>query len=447
MTIKKIVLSTIATSMIATSAFGAATFTASSVSVGAEGLASDAGYLNAVDVNTSLTVDLLGSLTDGSIIYTFADTNGNALDINATDAADVRVWLDNNNTSSAVTGACANGTTGQIICTLTNPGISSGNVLVLADDNATAGHEFDFNVTSGFAGATVTVQLAATDTSAVGDSISATLMTAATEWTAAVGTSMNGEIDASADFLSFANSATDDNGTIVITQTAPVVRAVPTPSASWVINPDRNTSAYGAVAVTGGGAVTQGRDNNYTTAMTTLTAGTFNFEFTPTVGGTVTIEEAAFTTSLSATFGTNVVSLLSASDFGSFSTYGYTGNIPGASYSSGVTDTVLTLVNNQSAATADAIVTIKDADGDSCSLTSASATEVTKPTANSSTKYRLSTMLGNSGCSALSGTSYSLQVTLPTTPTSVYVNAFVTRTDTTIPSFKVLPVYNNGTKY
>ena len=444
MTIKKIALSTVATAMITTGVFAANTLTVSSQSVGAEGVTSAKAYLNDVDVNATLTADLLGSLTAGSVIYTFKDAAGNALDVNSSNAGQVRVWLDNNTSSSAVTDFCSNGTTGQIICTLSSA-ISSGNVLILADDNTSAGFELlDINTTAGFTGATVSVQLADTGTNAVGIETSGTFLTTATQWSASVGTGFNAQIDASDSFLSF-NGQTDDNATITVTETTVDKVAVATPAASWITIADRNVSTFGAMADTSG-AVTGGLDNNYTSAIATLAAGTYNLKFTP--NGTVALEEASFTTGLSATFNSNVVNLITAgTSLGAFTTYGYTGNIVGASYSAGTTDTVITLLNNQSTASADTVITITDADGDNCILTSAdSDTGVTKPTANSSTKYTLSTMLGDTACSALTGTSFAIKVVLPTTPTNVFANAFVKRSDVS-GAFKVLPVYNNGTKY
>ena len=436
MTIKKLALSTV-TAAIVTSGAVAGTLTATSQTFSKEGLTTDAGMLR-TDLNTSYTVSILGTLNQGSVIYNMTNVDINDTSVLAN--ANVR----NSTAGTIVTSSCAAGSTGQIICDI-NDTITSGDVLILTSTaTPTAlGFPLDLNVSAGTTSATVSTQLTNSATTLIDSGAAATTLGAVTVWGASVTSTFANQIDASDSFLSFISTA-DANASITITETSTDLNSTNSVALStiWSIMPDQNTSAFGEMYVNAG-AENQGRDNNYSSTAISV-AGVYQADFTP--DATNAIAEATFTTSLPATFGTNTVNLIAAAtDFGAFTVYGYNGNIPGASYSDGVTDTIITLVNNQTTATADTVVVIKDADGDTCTLTSTTDAELNKPTANSSTKYRLSEMLVNSKCSALTGTSFSIKVSLPTTPTNVFANAFVK--NSTINQFKVLPVYNNGTSY
>ena len=426
MTIKKLVLSTVAAAMVTTTVSAAGTTTATSQSVGTEGV-TVASNLQHVDLNTSHVVSILGSISQGSVIYNF--TGLGLSDRNVTNAAVMNNGLE-------VTSSCTKGSVTQLICDV-NGTITSGDTLILTDATATGGITVDYNLTAGFSGATIATQITNSATTPIDTATAVTLLSTQTEWAAAKGNVFANTIDASDSFLSFQSEA---NATVTVTNT-PADLGTNTLSAIWSVFPDSNLSGTNInVAMTGGQS--QGKDNNYT-AGTITAAGTYEIDYNP--DGVIVLPEATFTTSITATIASKSVNLLASTAFGAFTTYGYNANIPGASYSAGTTDTIITLVNNQTAASADTVIVIKDATGTPCTLSSATATELTKPTANSSTKYKLSTMLGNSGCSTLTGTSYSIQVTLPTTPTSVFANAVVKRTDIA-GAFKVLPVYNNGTK-
>lgn len=433
MTMKKIALSVATFAMVASTVYaGTLSVTGVKQTAGAESVKTDKAYYNNVEVNTSYAATINGTVNQGSIIYTFSN-----VDINSSNAAAYNVWnLTATNTALQVSKNCTNGSKGKVICDI-NGTITDGDVLVVGENNATA--TMDFNTSAGYTGTTVGVELTNSATTTIDSGAAVDLITTVNEWSAKVGNKFANTIDASASFLSFKAEA---NATVVVSQTVPTL-GTQTLSAAWSVMPDQNVSTF--VTISGTNAFTQGIDNNYTATL--AAAGTFNMKAAAI--GTTAIKEASFTNSMKATFGTNAVNLITdLTDFGKFTTYGYTGNVAGASYSAGLTDTVISLVNNQTAASADVIVVITDASGsNSCTLTSASDIELTKPSANSTTKYKLSTMLGNSKCSALTGTGYSIQVTLPTTPTNVFANAFVTRTDTSIPSFKVLPVYNNGNSY
>ena len=441
MTIKKLALSTVTAAMVTTGAFAAGTITATAQTVGAEGVVVKS-YLNNVDVNTSYTASINGTLNQGSFIYTISNA-----ELNATIGSNLAVWNMSTTSRPAITSSCANGSTGKIICDI-NGTITDGDVLILGDSNGTATANptasIDMNLSAGFSGSTVAVLLTNSATTTIDTPTAATLLTTATEWTTGTTVPFSNQIDASNEFLSFVAS-TDANATITLAN-SPADLGAQTVSLLWSIMPDQNTSSFGSMVIAAAGAENQGVDNNYTSAAITA-AGTYHADFTP--NGSDAIKEATFTHTLSGTTGNgaDVNLIASTTTLGGFTTYGYNGNIPGASYSAGVTDTKITLLNNQATANADTVVVIKDAAGSDCTLTSATDSEVAKPGANASVKYTLSTMLGNSKCSALTGTLYSIQLTLPTTPTNVFSQAAVVRSDSTAGISKVLPVYSNGTKY
>jgi hypothetical protein len=431
---RKIALSAVASAALATSVFGG-TMSVTSQSVGAESVAADR-YFNNIDANVSYTASINGTLNQGSVIYTFANVELNSTEISTTPGFVVL----NDTTDQNISSSCAAGSSGRIICDL-NGTITDGDSLVLVAKDATtitAGTPIDINTSAGFSGATVAVQITNSATTTIDSGTATNWLTTVTEWTATSSGFAN-QIDASNDFLSFTSSS-DANASVTISQTAPDI-ASPTGSISWSVLPDQNASAFGTMNMTT--SATQGRDNNYTSGFTTLTARSLYADFTP--DGTNTIQEATFTTGLTMTLNNTTSNLIAAgTSFGAFTTYGYTAQIPGASYSTAAgTDTTITIVNTGASSSTHAYVTIQDATGNSCTIDSSANSSVAQPTAGTSSKYKLSEMLADTECSALTGTSYSIELSVPTTPTNIYANAFVK--NSTINQFKVLPVYNNST--
>jgi hypothetical protein len=439
MTINKIALSAVTSAVLATSVLGG-TLTVTSQSVGAESVAADR-YFNNIDLNATFVPNIQGSLTSGSITYDFTN-----VDINSSAVSTLGVWKSANasgtlNTRLQYANSCTRTSATRLTCDL-NGTINSGDSLILADDNTSEGFELmDVNTSAGFTGSTIAVTLVNNALTTVDTGSAVNYLTTTTEWSATSSGFAN-QIDASNSFLSF-TSASDANATVTISQSSPDI-ASPAGTINWSVLPDQNATAFGAMTMTGG-AVTQGSDYNYTCADTTLAAKTLNADFTP--DGTNAIQEATFTTGLTMTLNGTTSNLIAAgTDFGSFTTYGYTAQIPGASYSSAAgTETTITIVNTGASSSTHAYVTIQDATGNSCTIDSSANSSVAQPTAGTSNKYKLSEMLAETACSALTGTSYSIELSVPTTPTNIYSNAFVK--NSTINQFKVLPVYNNGNSY
>ena len=444
MTIKKIGLSALAASALTTALFSG-TLTTDPRKAATEVLTGQAQSFT-FDVNATYVPSFLGSVSAGSLILDFDGLTVN--DGNVTDA-----YVYNATTAKIVAGPGVKGDGTQIILDI-NGTITTGDTLKFVNkdtvfENNTSSLDLNLTAASGTTAATVGVTFSNASASQIDSTTQTSILTTGAEWSALIATTFDQQIDAAANFLTFRSSATDDNATITVTKSSTITSGMTSGNLSSVltVNADNNVSAFGTTTIEGA-TVTIGSDNNFSATKTITATDTLNIDFS--AGGSVAIANTEWTTGLTTTYtnnSTNTQTLVTntTGNLGSFTTYGYTAQIPGASYSAGATDTTISLVNTGSSSTTDAVVTIADATGESCSLTSASDSEVTKPTAGITTKMKLSTMLGNSKCSALTGTSYSIELSVPTTPTNIYSNAFVK--NNTIDQFKVLPVYNNGNNY
>ena len=469
MTINKIAsLSLIASALLSTSAFAAGTLTLdSNASVMASELVIGQDYNGtSVDLNASYRPALTAGINSGKLLITYsgariASQQGVVL-VNATQGKIVgnNPQLSGSN-SQKLTFDINDSINDYDQLYLSNDTNGSGgdNNLTTPDEHVTA----VLDVLNGSSNVTSTYELLDNVDNSLDKSPAKTVITLEKEWSASVVTKFDGQIDAAQSFSKFVTTPTTnpDLARINIKKNANVVVGLPA-VVNVTTTMENNISAFGALTETGPDfanpsivAATSGYKYDINSSALTATSD-HNLSFTDAanVVGTNKMLETTFTTTVTFVSSTSNPSLTSqtllsasASNLGAWTTYGYKGNIPGASYKSGTTDTKVTVVNNQTTATADMIIDITDATGNTCSLVSGTDTEVAKPAANSSTKYTLSTMLGNSKCSALTGTLYHIGLTLPTTPTKVFAQAAVVRKDSTSGIAKVLPVYNNGTSY
>lgn len=131
-------------------------------------------------------------------------------------------------------------------------------------------------------------------------------------------------------------------------------------------------------------------------------------------------------------------------DAGAWNIFGYNAQIPNIRNN---TTNLTTYINitNSSSISADAIFTIlPETDGINAGESICSSNEGSIP-ANASRKFNVADILANSNCSQAvkDGVNMAIELTVPTSPDSVYANAYTKNTD--LPDFIVLPVYNSST--
>ena len=348
---------------------------------------------------------------------------------------------------------------------------------VLDDDTnssntLTTGNEL--NVTMSTAtNVTVNAELYSGDSNDLVDSApNTTIAQAQAEYTASISTQFNARIDTANGSLKFYDQyqATDKNDTMVLNiKDANVTYSVQSvlldANITLVLNSDVNITSYVPFANrTVSNLSIQGTtgDTNTTAKQAAFdsntTAGT-NVTVAYTANGTAVINETNFGAHvfLSRVSNTLTKDLMSSSFTtgaagyaGAWKYFGYTAQVPGANYNANASDTVITIVNTQTkgSAAVDAYFTIVDDLGNDCKLDSTMGkASVTKVTTGSKNKYRLSSMLADCTNMNPGNTAYAIEYNVPTTPSTIYSNAFVDNTAATNGKFKVLPVYNNSTSY
>lgn len=307
------------------------------------------------------------------------------------------------------------------------------------------------------------------------DDAKAQILEKKTQFTGSFGTKLDASIDASKDFLLFdttsatagaSTTSTDDLSFTFandqdITYHATVTKVDVNITSENDITAVSTITSSATAADTTTGSWTDGDFTGSRIGANTLylyastgnadNNGSITSENVVTIDGNTTVEETTFTAVSKVYFdGGLSKSLYGANsvDAGAWDIYGYNAQIPGASYSDGSTDTIVTVVNTQAKGTTaiDAYFTIIDADGNECKLDSTQGFDAVKQAVpGSKNKYKLSEMLTN--CTTVSGTAYAIEVNVPTTPTDIYSNAFVQNIATANGRFKVLPVYNNANSY
>lgn len=427
---------------------------------------------------------------------TFKSANGNSSYVVASEfylgTADVNNTLDMNNTMTYKTGSVPSGTVTEPAITLEFPtgvkayATTDSNVTILggltigtlkASSNGTnqiifdkvAGTSVNSNTDLNISGS-LTVQFPNGTTSTTGtlkigystspdtaDEGTTTLISTKDQVTASVSKPFNNFIDAANSFKLLVTStgaaAATDTATVTISSgTTGIDRAVTTGITTYsaVLLPDNNVSTAGAMAhAVGTGAVAaiaQGADNNFTSAITTSAIGAdqvLTYTYTPTgVNGTAQISPTVFTSTLVATYtGAGKETLLNAASAGSWAIYGYSAQIPNVSGLS-THDTTMKFTN-RSSIDSEIYFTLVDPDGTVVTLNSVANPTVSKLAKNSTGTYKASALIALITDTNFDATgSFSVEVSIPTTPNSVY--GMASFKNTTLGQFKDLPVYNSS---
>ena len=477
MTIKNIGLSAAAVALISSAVFAGTVNNPGSVGlIGQE-------KLSLSDVNISR---VFGDVNSSTITYTptnipatslknpiFKFTFANAKNLVASGKAAVFEVGDGN---------ISNATVGNFTLVAKNPQISgpNGNIIsfnaatastyaynnkkyVVADSNGT-----DVNgsaavqatvVQGSTSDVTLKAELYSGDSQALADAAPATsIAKVGPEYVGSVTQKYNARIDASASFKTFFDqyaTSTSDTAVFNLHQNATVPGAtLGITNAQLNIFPDQNTSSYitSTVGTTLAGAGTAvNNDVNISIPETNV----FNVNGGPkdnnetvtlNVNGTSAIKKTNFDAHAYVTSGTAKFDLISKStgNAGAWTIYGYNAQIPNVVGLSNI-DTTMKFTNRSSLDT-NIYFTLIDPDGTVATLNSVDNPSIASLPANSTGKYVASDLLALVTDPAFNKTgSFSVEVSIPTTPSSVY--GMASFKNKTLGQFKDLPVYNSGMSY
>jgi len=301
--------------------------------------------------------------------------------------------------------------------------------------------------------ATIAVKLYSGDSQDNRDSAPAkTLYTIDQEWAATISQPLNAQIDAAAGFLSFvANNPEDvhsDKLTIKVTRDSMIDGGKFTPSAMpLVVLSDQNLTANAYTVVGAWFNLPEDgtgiNDFNVTASGDSLASGQSvdgNLTYTIHEGE---IEKTKFTANFVMTDGDHDFTLIAQTptNAGEWTIYGYNAQIPNAA-ATDTTETVLKFTN-RSGLNTDIFFTLIDPDGTIATVSSVDNPELAALPKNTTGKYKVSTLLSLvSDPDFDKAHSISIEVAIPTTPSSVYGSASFLNSASG--QFKDLPVYNTS---
>lgn len=471
MTINKIALSAITAALVATSAMAASglgVISATSGKLGTERLS-----LNDVNVTTITSTAAAaympteipaGSLKNPIFKYTFANVSG------LTPGATLGVYqsVDGNETNPAAgnnilvadtpTVSGANSEVISFNAASANTFVYNNKKYVLRDTNATNTATLTAKVTKNSnSNVTMTAALYSGDSQALNDFTPATaLYTVGAEYTAAVTSKFDARIDAANTFFKFYDQNSDtttkraDNMIVKITTDTTVVPAgkLGVASRNLIVYADQNlTKNVTAFSTTTSSLVLVGTVNDYNVT-TTIAAADTDSDMILTVDGSSKIEKTNFGADIYLMSDTTVsastkfpLETTTGTNAGEWTIYGYNAQIPNVSGLS-THDTTMKFTNRSSLNT-NIYFTLIDPDGTVATLDSVNNTSLAALNSNTTGTYKASALLALITDSNFDATgSFSVEVSIPTTPDSVY--GMASFKNTTLGQFKDLPVYNSS---
>jgi len=273
------------------------------------------------------------------------------------------------------------------------------------------------------------------------------------EYTGSVSQKFNARIDASNSFYTFYDQNSDggikkaDDSIFNLHQNATLNGAsLGVTNATLIVEFDQNLTKNGYSESTG--TATTANDLNVTDAVTGIfnasnTVADHNETITLTVNGTSAINKTSFSAHAYVTSGATNFDLISKTteNAGAWTIYGYNAQIPNVVGLSTI-DTTMKFTNRSSLDT-EIYFTLIDPDGTIATLNSVDNTGLASLAANSTGAYKASALLALVTDPAFDKTgSISVEVSIPTTPSSVY--GMASFKNKTLSQFKDLPVYNSS---
>jgi len=321
----------------------------------------------------------------------------------------------------------------------------TGTNVIATDENLTA-----TVVKGSTASVTISAGLYSGDSQALNDSANAaTIYTVATEYTGAINTKFNARIDAAATFYKFYDQNIDGTLKVADQLQATITKAtgfiaggiLSGVTNALIIYPDQNLTKN-AIAATSTGTVSGlAKDTNIT--VTALTAGVKE-DVNLTVNGTTEIKKTTFDATLYVQSASTKFTLVAKStgNAGIWTIYGYNAQIPNVSGLS--THNTTMKFTNRSSLNTNIYFTLIDPDGTVATLNSVDNTSLASLNAGVTGTYKASDLVALITDTNFDATgSFSVEVSIPTTPSSVY--GMASFKNTTLGQFKDLPVYNSST--
>jgi len=474
MTIKKIGLSALAATLVATASIAGTISTTNGGKISSELLSFQ--DLNISDISGSATYTLTnipaGSMKNPIFKFTFAnaknlvvvDANLSVLEVKDGNASNTAAG---NYTLVAATPTIS-GSNSEVVSFNSISGstyVYNNKIYVLRDTNATTALP-DANTSISTAGLKGTVAkgsssdvtlkgaLYSGDSQALNDSTTpSSIFTITKEWSAIVKTTLNEQIDASSTFQKFYKPTVTGKDSLVVTVTRGTMIAAgkftPT-SIPWTTFSDTNltVNSYSMDPVSAAGVITAtptANDYNVTADINVTAAGastdstiTYNIAANAKI-----LNKTTFDTQVTMTDGTNPFTLISrsAGNAGQWTIYGYNAQIPNVAATANV-DVTMKFTNRST--NSDIFFTLVDPDGTVKTLSSVANSSIASLNKDTTGTYKASALLALITDPAFDKTgSFSVEVSIPTTPTSVY--GMASFKNLSLGQFKDLPVYNNST--
>jgi hypothetical protein len=464
MTIKKIMLSAVAASLVGTAAFASGTLSLN----GTVGKYSNELISNtAVDANNTTALNYTAGIINAS-----ASEPGFELQLVApaqikSSDGNISV-MDENNATVGVFDRYDPTAHSIIFKKQTGASISRGLVYkIVGDDNASLAPGA-MEMTIGKGSTSVDAKLIVTDNTGVNviDTASSKVLEGADQFAMSIDTKLDAQIDASLAFKEF-HGTPSNTDTIVYTienKKAAMTSGIFATASSLKLDvvADQNLSAYKiteatALVSSGTAGFVPLTDISLSDYNLTADASTVDANISDQLTTVLTTDKtgAMSVTNFKATgvvkFNTAYSkTLLSQVDAGTWSIYGYNAQIPSVI----TNDTFSTnfKFTNRSSIEAGVYFTLIDADGTTVSLNSVDNPSIASLPANNTVTYKASDLVALAANATATGGSvagfdgahsFSVEVSIPTTPNLVY--GFASLKNTAVGQFKDLPVYNSST--
>ena len=460
MTINKLGISLVAAGLLSTASLFAGTLTVQNSTAGTvaeELLIDNNASLGVVEINATYTPKLNAGVQDGKLMVLF---EGASINDDGT-IADLHLYNRTQQIEVGKNPTLAGANKEKLIFDVNGSINDADQLFISSDANISLNMPADLNLTMLEGNKTIGMNYALLDnvddirdqstTEKVGESVK--------EWDIVVKSGFSSQIDAAAGFLKFTDASnTPDTASVDIVQYQ-VDIGTGDITTNYVLHMDSNVSSFGALTTvdsTGAGVVLVSDGNGSAFTATQLayvvteaanTSGltTHTFSFNPSTVDVISetkfqIDANVSTSDSNANFKKQY---LTTADFGEWTIYGYRAQIPGV-MGVGIFQTNLKFTNRSTLDTG-IYFTLIDQDGTIVNLSS--DVDGLAPIPANTTKQYLATdlvALATAKDANFDGAkSFSVEVSIPTTPSKVY--GFASFKNTDVGNFKDLPIYNTST--
>lgn len=450
MTINKKLSFVAAATLVSVSAFAAGTLATNPETMATE-LVKDSNVTVASDVNATYIPELNAGINDGKFVINL--TNATINDANVS-----TLYIYNKKQGKIVTkdGTQATGNNGAKIIFDINDSINSGDTLYLVEGNTTTSTnttpktDMNLTISKNATTASMTMELVNNNDTTLDTSNSKEIMTMSPEWSVSIKKSFNGLIDASNKFGQFINNTDDttttDTAAITVTKATGITHGANISNLYVYVKPDTNVSTMGTFVLNDGSTTTkQAASFEYNTTVSNIGADRdINASFTDNNLTKMLPTSFFVSAKLDGVVGnlSSKSDLLTSTKFGAWKIYGYNAKIPNVASTSAVDVTMK--FTNRSGIDSNIYFTLIDPAGHTVDLSSEATPGLASLAKGTTEAYKASALVAliPDGTTFDHTGSFSIEVSVPTTPTSVY--GMASFKNKTLGQFKMLPIYNNS---